>query len=40
MAVQTVRQLYELSDEVEVLALLAEIADFVNSEETPKYPRR
>ncbi len=40
MAMQTVRQLYELSSEEEALVLLAEIASFVSSADPPKYPRR
>ncbi len=40
MAVQTVRQLYELSTEEEALTLLADISTYVRTMETPSYPRR
>ena len=37
---QTVRQLYELSNEEEALALLADTATYVRSTDMPSYPRR
>ena len=39
-AVQTVRQLYELSSEDEVLALLADISVYLRTLGSPAYPRR
>lgn len=38
--VQTVRQLYELSSEEEVLALLADVNNYVSGMDLPRYPRR
>ena len=37
---QTVRQLYELSSEEEVLALLADVTSYVSGKDPPTYPRR
>ncbi len=40
VAVQTVNELYKVSDDQEALALLADIGEYVRSMETPSYPTK